>query len=376
MPLKRPSADDVKKPLKSRRSGDPNKAKVSSIVTALRSTDTLPDSVIEMLTTMAEHCLLTGKNDRHQYQNSVIDMLSDSLHGIEISLSQAVKEADAIVTGADALKRQRNDALGCAKASVVTLEADLVNKKATLEADKQAMVAAVASLKQAETAQTQGDLDLTQATGKKENMESAVNNALNPLKEAGSDRKMLKDLERIGKVFDMDESLMEALQRSLKKSPQSRSHFDGVAVQEFEGACQKIVADLDAMLKNAEPGRVERDANVQVARATQETMCTQHEASATAVLEAEVALRQSKIDVKTAEKGVSNFFSEIQAAANDLDDKKSALAHFQKGPLGDFAYLKDPPVVVIEEPSLDLGVSFVDPVAEPAALSTVTEKAE
>jgi len=192
---------------------------------------------------------------------------------------------------------------------------------------------------------------------------------LNPLKEGGGDKKMLKDLEKIGKVFDMDGSLMEALQRSLKKSAESRSHFDGVAVQEFEGACQKIIADLDVVLRNGEPGRIEREANVQGANATQETMCTQHEASATAVSEAEAALRQSKVDVKTAEKGVSNFFSEIQTAANDLDDKKSALADFQQGALADFAYLKDPPVAVVEEPS-------VDPVVEAAELPTVIEQAE
>jgi len=212
-------------------------------------------------------------------------------------------------------------------------------------------------------------LDLTQASGKKENMETAINHALNPLKEGGGDKKMLKDLEKIGKVFDMDGSLMEALQRSLKKSAEARSRFDGIAVQEFEVACQKIIADLDVVLKNGEPGKIEREANVQAAKATQVTMCTQHEASATAVSEAEVALRQSKVDLKIAEKGVSNFFSEIQASADDLDNKKLALANFQQGALADFTYLKAPPVAVVEEPS-------VDAVVEPTELPTVVDQAE
>jgi len=370
MPLKRPAADDVKKPLKSRRStGDPNKAKVSAVVAALKDTDTLPDSVIEMLAGMAEHCLLTGKDERHQYQNNVIDMLSEALTGIEVALSQAVKDADAIVIGADALKQQRNDTLESSKTCVVALEADLVDKKAKLETDKQTMVAAVAELKAAETTQTQGDLDLTQASGKKEKMETAVNDVLNPLKEGGGDKKLLKDLEKLGKVFDMDGSLLEALQRSLKKTAESRSNFDGVAVQEFEGVCQKIIADLDAVLKNGEPGKIEREAKVQGAKATQEAMCSHHEASTMAGSEADAALKQGKVDVKVAEKGVSNFLSEMQAAGNDLDKKKSALADFQQGALADFAYLKDPPVPIIEEPG-------VEAVAEPTELPTVIEQAE
>jgi len=104
------------------------------------------------------------------------------------------------------------------------------------------------------------------------------------------------------------------------------------------------------------------------AKATQDAACAQHDASATAVSEGEAALKQSKADVKTAEKGVSNFLSEIHAAANDLDRKKSALEDFQQGPLADFAYLKDPPIPV-EEP-------VVEAVAEPTELPTVIEQAE
>merc|ERR1719420_162918 len=99
------------------------------------------------------------------------------------------------------------------------------------------MVAAVASLKEAETAQTQGDLELTEAGGKKDKMEAAMAEALNPLKEGGGDKKLLKDLEKLAKIFDIDASLMEALQRSLKKAAASRSHFDGVAVHESEESC-------------------------------------------------------------------------------------------------------------------------------------------
>lgn len=365
MSLKRPAADEVAKPLKSRR-GNPDKARLSSVKAALKGTDTLPDSVIDMLAGMVEHCLSTGKDERHEYQKSVIDMVNEALLGIQAALSQAVKDADAIVTGADALKLQRDAALETARAAVVAMEADLADKKAKLASDKEAMVAAVASLKEAETAQTQGDLELTEASGKKEKMEEAIATALNPLKEAGGDKKLLKDLEKLTKTFDLDASLMEALQRSLKKTAASRSHFDGVAVHEFEVACQKIIADLSTVMKNGEPGKKEREAKVQGAKATQEAACAKHEASTTAVSEADAALKQSKIDVKHAEKGVSNFLSEMKDAGNDLDKKKSALSDFQEGPLANFAYLKDPPVPV-EEP-------VVEVVAEPTELPTVVEQ--
>lgn len=214
----------------------------------------------------------------------------------------------------------------------------------------------------------QGDLELTDASGKKEKMEAAIADALNPLKEGGGDKKLLKDLEKVAKTFDIDASLTEALQRSLKKTAASRSHFDGVAVHEFEVACQTIIAGLAAVLKSGEPDKIVREAKVQGAKATQEAACAQHEASTTAVSEADAALKQSKIDVKTAEKGVSNFLSEMKEAGNDLDKKKSALQDFQEGPLANFAYLKDPPVPV-EEP-------VVEAVVEPTELPTLIEQAE
>jgi len=306
---------------------------------------------------------------RHDYQKSVIDMVSEALVGIQAALTQSVKDADAIVTGADALKQQRDAALESAKATVTALEAALVEKKAKLDVDKHSMVAAVAALKEAETAQTQGDLDLTQAAGKKEKMETGVKDALDPLKENGGDKKCLKDLEKLAKVFDMDGSLVAAVHRSLSKVVASRSHFDGVAVHEMEAACSKIIADLDHVLKTGEPAKLEREAKVTGAKATQEAACAQHDASATTVSEADAALKQSKIDVKAAEKGVSNFLSEIHTAANDLDKKKTALSDFQNGPLADFAYLRDPPPPVVEEP-------VVEAVAEHTELPTVIEQAE
>jgi len=235
------------------------------------------------------------------------------------------------------------------------------------------MVAAVAGLKEAETAQTQGDMDLADASGKKEQIETMVNDVLNPSKENGGDKKMLKQIEKIGKTFDMDGSLLEALHRALMvKTAEARSNFDGIAVREFESACQTIVAELNTVLKNGEPGKIEREAAVQSAKAMQEAACSQHEASSTAVSEAEAALKQSKVDVKTAEKGVHNFLSEIHTAANDLDAKKSELADFQQGALVDFAYLKDPPIPV-EEPVAEIVAEIV---AEPTELPTVIEQAE
>lgn len=121
-------------------------------------------------------------------------------------------------------------------------------------------------------------------------------------------------------------------------------------------------------MKNGEPGKIAREAAVTGAKATQDAASAQHDASATAVSEAEAALKQSKIDVKNAEKAVSSFLSEIHAAANDLDKRKSALEEFQQGALADFAYLKDPPIPV-EEP-------VVEAVAEPTELPTLIEQAQ
>merc|ERR1719474_1259811 len=229
------------------------------------------------------------------------------------------------------------------------------------------MVAAVASLKEAETAQTQGDMDLTEASRKKEKIETAIADSLNPLKEGGGDKELLKDIEKLAKTFDIDGSLMKAVQGSLEKTAASRSHFEGVAVHEFEAACQRIIADLDAVLKNGEPGKIERETKVQGAKTTQKAACAQHEASATTVSEADTALKQSKIDAKNAEQGAVNFLSEMMIAGNDLDQKKLALQDFQEGPLADFAYLKDPPVPV------ELPVD--EAVAEPTERPSLTEQA-
>merc|ERR1711957_898153 len=103
-----------------------------------------------------------------------------------------------------------------------------------------------------------------------------------------------------------------------------------------------------------------------------EAACAQHDASATAMSDAQASLKQSKVDVKTAEQGVSNFFSEIQNAANYLDKKKAALEDFQQGAHADFAYLKDPPPPVVEEPAVEaVAEAVVEAVAEAVAVEAV-----
>lgn len=365
MPAKRPAAEDAKKSVKSARVSrgrvDPNQAKMSAVHEALQSTDTLPDSVIEMLVGMSQHCLLTPKDERHAMQNSVMGMVLEALSGVDSALSKGVQEAEAMVGGADNLKQQRDVALVAAQSNITVLEADLSEKKAKLEVDKASMMAAVAVLKEAETLQAQGDTDLLQASEKKDKMESMVKDALVPSKASGGgDKKLLKDIEKAGKAFDMDTSLMEALQRALKKTEPTRSGFDVLALQEFDNACQLIVSGLDSFLAEGKPGKLEREAAVQAANTTQDAACELHGKGSRHVSDAEAALKQGKADVKTAEKGVSNFLSEIHAAANDLDTKKSALADFQQGPYADFLLLKDPPPPPIEE----VEVSEVEMAAE------------
>jgi len=371
MPLKRPAAaDTAKKSVKSAKvtREDPNRAKMSAVHAALQGTDTLPDSVIEMLVGMSKHCLLTPKDERHNHQNNVMEMVSEAFSGIDSALSKGVQDAEAMVGGADTLKQERDAALVAAQSNISTLETDLSEKKAKLEVDKQAMVEAVAALKEAETLQAQGDMDLVQAADKKEKMENMVKDALVPSKEGTGDKKLLKDIEKAGKAFDMDSSLMEALQRALRKTVDSRLAFDKMALQEFDNACQKIVSDLDSFLAEGKPGKVEREAGVQAANATQNVACELHEKSSTNVSDAEAALKQGKADVKAAEKGVSNFLSEIQVAANDLDKKRYALTDFQQGAFADFMHLKDPPapIVEVEVTEVEMAANKADASEKPA----------
>ncbi|CAE8603430.1 unnamed protein product, partial [Polarella glacialis] len=136
MPMKRPAASSGATTTraaaaKKQRAAeeDPVVAFSESVQQGLYRSTEAPAGVIQMLTSMTESALRSGKDERHRYQTGVVSMIGTLLSGVEQDIEKTVAELNSKLAGSD-LDRERRTA------AVKAAEQDLEHKKAATDAQK------------------------------------------------------------------------------------------------------------------------------------------------------------------------------------------------------------------------------------------------
>merc|ERR1712060_209626 len=124
---------------------------------------------------------------------------------------------------------------------------------------------------------------------KRELLQNTAMSTYGPLKEASAGgakgQKQLKNLCKIGKDFGFHEVLVGALPAILRKQPDKRRTFDGLAMTHLEAEFEKQKANLDSAIQNEEASLAERSTAVRVAHDSVANAKEQQQSSAHAVEE-------------------------------------------------------------------------------------------
>eukprot|EP00928_Gymnodinium_smaydae_P084839 TRINITY_DN6810_c0_g2_i1.p1 TRINITY_DN6810_c0_g2~~TRINITY_DN6810_c0_g2_i1.p1 ORF type:complete len:455 (-),score=142.53 TRINITY_DN6810_c0_g2_i1:169-1533(-) len=353
MAMKRPAASAGRAP--KRAAVDQSAKKCSLIAEALAGAE-LDKGVKDMLKDCVKPSLCTYKADRHAYQSAVVDMLGETLDGIEQALTKQRDEAQSILDGSEEERTARQNRKTEAEESLSTKQSALTAAGEAATAAANAQKESAGSLKQAIDTQKAGDAEQQQAGTRRETLEKASTELFLPCKEAAGNLADAKKLCATAKQFSCDGALVESLPLALTKEPAARGSFDGLAVEQFAQWLEKTLSDLSAAIANGDAAAAERAAAVEAAtnaKAEADKAATDAKA---ALAEAMTALKEAKVVLKTAKSAVDSFEADRKRMTEALDKAKAKLLQFQEGALAAFRDLREsapPPPVVEPAPEVE-----------------------
>eukprot|EP00928_Gymnodinium_smaydae_P044465 TRINITY_DN29669_c0_g1_i1.p2 TRINITY_DN29669_c0_g1~~TRINITY_DN29669_c0_g1_i1.p2 ORF type:complete len:254 (+),score=74.24 TRINITY_DN29669_c0_g1_i1:765-1526(+) len=190
----------------------------------------------------------------------------------------------------------------------------------------------------------QGDLECKELAVTQAALETAEKEAYRPLMEnsaAGSrGEAQLKKLRKAGKAFGFHEALLISLPAILRKQPDRRVTFDGIALRQVEAEFDRRRRDMDAAgaagRKNAEEHtQALQDADAAHARAREA-----HGAAITGLGEAEAQLVAGKQALAVARRRLQTFPADRRRAEREAAAASARLLAFRRGPLAAFAELR------------------------------------
>jgi hypothetical protein len=363
---------------------DPLRLQCDLVVAALEEAVQVPPQVRQMLIDFAPATLTVPKEERHEFQDQAISMLSQALAGVDHDMEESVAQHEAKVNAADSEMANRQEAVLAADASVVAKQSAMADQKAVVASDMEARDAAQQALTESLSLQTSGDMELNAAIENKEKLEGAMKDVYTPLKLGESDKattkKYLASLASTCKEFKIDKSLMSALPGALNKPTESRSSFEAVILQQFESEISKSVDAFQACISEGAPAKEARASAVQAAQATYDAAEEKYVASSGALDALAMELKACEKSVREAKRLVKDFTTERAQDISASDEAKSRFNSFRSGALLAFNSLKDRSnnVAATEKASGDSGIvgkASGDLATEPADMMVVMEHA-
>lgn len=319
-----------------------------------RSSET-PTPVINMLTSMAEGALRTCKDERHKYQESVVDMVGGVLNGVEVEAKSRIEQTKEKLEGMGETRLQREATSQSAGAEVDSKRAATQEQKHALAADAEAFKAAKESLSAAHAAFKATCKELDAQTKAKERLQAILADFVKPLTEgtaeADSAQRLTTSLMASLSKLGLDESMMSAIPEAIVKEPSARGAFDTSVVSGLKEELEKRIAAGEKDVAAKEPAKAEADAKVQEAQGEFEKAKEKQHKAAAAYTEARDAQKAAEESLKVANKALADVDPEVKALQKELTVAEQDLEVFCNGPKHSFEELRDrvlPPAPVPE----------------------------
>lgn len=340
--MKRPAAAIATAPAKRRSVGkiDPIQSKCDSVASALLEAEGLPENVREMMAHSLLSCLNLCKADRHDFQHRVVAMVGEALQEMGSKFNHSISEAEIEVASADSRKMTLDAAAETFEKTLEDRKLTVRNKKEALEASTAAKKVAVAALKEVEKEENNGNKELDEAGGKKEELESFRSTTYNDLIKNTASKSGTQALTKLGKIFTYDSELIKALTSAFAKAPDTRGTFDSLVISQFEDQMDKSLAGLTATLAQGEPGKHQRAADVSSAKSSLHVSQVADDACCQALVEARNAEAEAQKDWDACKKDIADFAPNLGKTKARCEFLKSALTDFSEKSLATFKELE------------------------------------
>jgi len=349
---------------------DPIEKKCNEVIATLKEFE--PEAVGTLFGDVLPLSLALCQEERHSYQQGVVDMVAQEFVKHEQALESAITEAEAKV---EQLSKDREEK----ETAVTALEATLQEKSQQAQEKKHALAdaaldfrAAKEGLQEAQAKQKAGDRELDQVARKHDGLATAITQILEPLKEGTLDKEQVPGaaaqlVPTLQKFFHVEESLVPAIPTVLSKEPSARGSFDTMAAANLEEQAKKALQDFAAIIKNGEAAKAERAAAVEVASEALTAARNAQRVSAGVFKAAQGEEDAAQAAVASGKTEIRAMAPEKRLAGQVVYRSKLALQTFQDGPMVAFQDLSARSNQAPEEPA---------PAAEATETAEVDEPAE
>jgi len=346
-------------------------SEVKIVAHALASAD-LDKVVVKTLSTVVPYALSQYAEERHAYENSVLNMAEETLQAIKGTNQKAVAVIKAKLSGRDAEKIKREAAVLDGAKAIAAAKTDAAKREYYSYEAGTILVKAEKLAKEATKAQKAGN-EVYNALAAKRELLDGIKAKVAVMKAGSCPKKDVVALEKDMSPYKFDPTLISHMHLCLTKAPADLTDFESKMMAELESELAARSTELDGKIAAEEPGKKVRDAAADAA-ASALTAAKDKDADATAALSAATAaVKKAQSDLKTTEAKFAGFDHEMKDVEKGLAAAEATLSDFVEGPLSSFATLKvrsapppepeepDVPEPAVPEPAVP------EPVAQEAA---------
>jgi hypothetical protein len=219
----------------------------------------------EMLLAVLPHSLCVPSDERQEFQESIVNMMSQLMGQILSTMQASLDAENEKVAGSEAKKLELEENIQAAEAALSKAQVITAAHQTKLNLACSVTQAANAELTKAKDAQTAGDAASALARTDKEALEAALVGDLEKLKsgdvgDAVPDT-LFQSLEPLLLKLDLDASLRSATKPALLNAPAGRGLFDKKVVEELDNS---ITAKIEQLSKHIAEGQPAADVRMVV----------------------------------------------------------------------------------------------------------------
>lgn len=221
------------------------------IVQALQERSRLAPDVLGMIDEALPDTLGVLKDQRHPFQERVLDFVSGVLRSVEDGLLERLRDLTVKVERVDEDRGALLESTSIAKSALDARAEEHVKDRASFVACEEAVVAAKATLEAKRSDQVKGIEAIDNAVERRSTLQAVIVDVYEPLK-AGTDTDPVKAVDNLIVTLTslgFDAALLSSAQFSLAKAHGVRGSFDALVIEHLDKEIDqalKALQELDA----------------------------------------------------------------------------------------------------------------------------------
>jgi len=322
---------------------DPVAKQCHAIAEALQSAD-LPLMVKEMLVAVMPNAFANDKDERHDYQEQMVQTIGNTLNGIEADIQKQLTEAETRLKTVESTEEELKQEQSLAQDNVKTQHDLLLEKKKALAQSAAHFREAKRSLVEARAAEHDGCKegkkvveDLEVLTLAMQQFDPLKKGSVEPAQSIVEIANLMNSLK--GRLV-LDETLSVALPDALATPLLNRSSFTTMVVHNFEDLLIGHIQDLKKRCEAEESAKQGFAAAVLAAERALESVAAQQMEAADVFTKETDELDTKTRMVNDKKKAVRDTRALIRNCQSSLAEVQIELDKFHQGPLDAFGKLQ------------------------------------